>query len=43
MAEIKIEWSYEAEIDLFEIMEFYSIRNGNSIYSEKIYHNIFYN
>ncbi|MES2796938.1 MAG: type II toxin-antitoxin system RelE/ParE family toxin [Bacteroidota bacterium] len=40
MVEFEIEWSYEAEIDLFEIMIFYFERNGNKIFSEKIYNKI---
>ncbi|HPT01098.1 MAG TPA: type II toxin-antitoxin system RelE/ParE family toxin [Bacteroidales bacterium] len=37
MAQIKIEWSVEAKSDLFDILEFYHSRNGNTIYSKKLY------
>ncbi len=33
-------WSPRAEIDLFQIMEFYKMRNGNSNYSARIYSRI---
>jgi len=36
MARIKIEWSVEAKLDLFDILEFYHSRNGNTIYSKKL-------
>jgi plasmid stabilization system protein ParE len=36
MARIKIEWSIEAKSDLFDILEFYHSRNGNTIYSKKL-------
>jgi hypothetical protein len=36
MARIKIEWSIEAKLDLFDILEFYNSRNGNTIYSRKL-------
>ena len=37
MVRIKIEWSLEARLDLIDILEFYIRRNGNSIYSRKLY------
>ncbi len=40
MARIKIEWSIEAKSDLFDILEFYHSRNGNTIYSRKLYSKI---
>ena len=36
MARIKIEWSIEAKLDLFDILEFYHARNGNTVYSKKL-------
>jgi plasmid stabilization system protein ParE len=36
MARIKIEWSVEAKLDLFDILEFYHSRDGNTIYSKKL-------
>lgn len=36
MAKRKIIWSYQAKIDLFEILDFYYKRNGNKIYSHKL-------
>ena len=36
MARIKIEWSIKAKLDLFDILEFYHSRNGNTIYSKKL-------
>jgi len=40
MVTIKIEWSVEAKLDLSDILEFYINRNGNSIYSKKLYSRI---
>jgi len=37
MAKIKIEWSIEAKHDLLDILQFYIDRNGNSLYSKKLY------
>jgi len=37
MVRIKIEWSLEARLDLIDILELYIQRNGNSIYSRKLY------
>ena len=37
MARIKIEWSVEAKQDLVDILQFYIDRNGNSLYSKKLY------
>ena len=36
MVKLKIEWSSEARLDLFDILDFYIIRNGNPIYSKKL-------
>jgi len=40
MVRIKIEWSLEARLDLLDILQFYIQRNGNSIYSRKLYSQI---
>ena len=40
MAKIRIEWSSNAKIELFEILDFYYKRNGNKDYSIKINQNI---
>jgi plasmid stabilization system protein ParE len=37
MVAFKIEWSVEAKLDLSDILEFYINRNGNSIYSKKLF------
>lgn len=37
MAKGKIIWSHKARIKLYEIMEFYARRNGNTAYSAKLY------
>ncbi len=37
MAKRKIVWSHRARIRLFEILEYFAVRNGNKIYSEKLY------
>lgn len=36
MVKVKIEWSLEARLDLLDILEFYILRNGNSVYSKKL-------
>ncbi len=36
MARFKVEWSIEARLDLFDILEFYLEINGNYVYSSKI-------
>ncbi|NCP83813.1 MAG: type II toxin-antitoxin system RelE/ParE family toxin, partial [Bacteroidetes bacterium] len=36
MAKIRIEWSSEARLDLFDILDFYIRRNGTSIYSIRL-------
>lgn len=36
MVKYKVEWSIEARLDLFDILEFYYQRNGNAIYSRKL-------
>ena len=40
MVRIKIEWSLEARMDLLDILQFYIKRNGNSVYSKKLYSQI---
>lgn len=40
MAQNKIKWSKNAEIDLFETLQFYTHRNGNPTYSETILKNV---
>jgi len=37
MAKRKIIWSQNANIKLFQILEFYTIRNGTKTYSIKLY------
>jgi hypothetical protein len=37
MAKRKIIWSHNANIKLFQILDFYADRNGNKIYSSKLY------
>jgi toxin YoeB len=32
----KVEWSVEARLDLFEILNFYLLRNGTAYYSRKL-------
>ncbi len=36
MAKYKVEWSFEARLDLIDILEFYRIRNKSSLYSKKL-------
>lgn len=36
MVKNKVEWSAEARLDLYDILNFYIIRNGNAIYSRKL-------
>jgi plasmid stabilization system protein ParE len=36
MAKIKIEWSSEARLDLFDILDFYIRRNGTAVYSKRL-------
>lgn len=36
MARFKIDWSHEARLDLFDILDFYIKRNGTTTYSRKI-------
>jgi plasmid stabilization system protein ParE len=36
----KIEWSVEARFDIVDILSFYNERNGNNIYSGKLYNQI---
>ena len=40
MAGIKVKWSAEAKSDLFDILDFYIKRNGNAVYSKKLYSKI---
>jgi hypothetical protein len=40
MAKRKIIWSHRANIKLFEILDFYANRNGNTTYSTKLYRRI---
>ena len=40
MAEFKIEWSQEARLDLYDILDFYILRNGNATYSRKLFRQI---
>ena len=40
MGKRKLIWSPQSKIDLFEVMDFYRNRNGNSTYSLKLYANI---
>lgn len=37
MAKRKIIWSDQARIDQFEILDYYFKRNGNKVYSQKLY------
>ena len=37
MAKRKIIWSQRASIKLFQILDFYAERNGNKVYSVKLY------
>ena len=37
MAKRNIVWSKKAEIKLFDILDFYKVRNGNTNYSNKLY------
>jgi plasmid stabilization system protein ParE len=36
MAKFKIEWSVDARLDLFDILEFFLKRNGSSAYSIRL-------
>lgn len=36
MAGLKIDWSAEARLDLYDILEFYIKRNGTATYSKKL-------
>jgi plasmid stabilization system protein ParE len=36
MAKLKIEWSIEAKLDLFDILNFYILRNKSAAYSKKL-------
>jgi plasmid stabilization system protein ParE len=40
MVKRKIVWTHRAKIKLFEILEFYSVRNKNTSYSKKLYKKI---
>lgn len=37
MAKRKIAWLQKADIKLFDILNFYKVRNGNAVYSTKLY------
>ena len=37
MAKRKIVWSHRAKIKLFEILDFFAERNGNTLYSKKLF------
>lgn len=37
MAKRKIIWSHRAKIKLFEILDFFAGRNGNTFYSKKLF------
>ena len=37
MAKRKIVWSHRANIKIFEILDFYAKRNGNTSYSKKLF------
>jgi plasmid stabilization system protein ParE len=37
MAKRKIDWSIEAKLDLYDILEFYTKRNGTPTYSKKLF------
>ena len=36
MAKYKVDWSSEARLDFFDILEFYITRNKSAIYSKKL-------
>ena len=36
MVRYKVNWSIEARLDLLDILDFYSQRNGNTVYSKKL-------
>lgn len=36
MAQLKIEWSTQASLDLYDILDFYIRRNGSAEYSKKL-------
>lgn len=36
MARFKITWAHEARLDMYSILEFYYMRNGNVTYSRKL-------
>jgi plasmid stabilization system protein ParE len=36
MAKFKVEWSIEAKLDLFDILDFYIVRNKSAAYSKKL-------
>ena len=40
MVRYKVKWSIEARLDLLDILDFYSQRNGNAVYSKKLYSKI---
>ena len=38
MAKRKVIWSPQAKIDKFRILKYYLKRNGNKVYSQKLFH-----
>jgi plasmid stabilization system protein ParE len=40
MVRYKVIWSIEARLDLLNILDFYAQRNGNAVYSKKLYSKI---
>jgi toxin YoeB len=37
MVKYKVKWSIEARLDLIDILDFYTQRNGNAVYSKKLF------
>jgi len=37
MVKYKVNWSIEARSDLLDILDFYSRRNGNAVYSKRLF------
>ena len=40
MVKYKTKWSIEARLDLLDILDFYTQRNGNAVYSKKLFSKI---
>jgi toxin YoeB len=36
MAKYKVEWSFEARLDLLDVLDFYIVRNKSAAYSKKL-------